>query len=278
MKSSQAAAAKTQINSSHISTRGVHHPYGAPAPQKGITKLFSNLFNALGIHEQQPTTTSEDSQEPGDDMVVAAPPAPTVSPPKPQYCNGYLGPIHPADVGQKCLVLDLDETLVHSSFRPTENPDFIIPVDIDGMIHNVYVLKRPGVDEFLRVLAQTYEIVVFTASLSKYANPLLDQMDVHKVIRHRLFREHCVQYEGNYIKDLSVLDRDLSQTIIIDNSAMSYLFHPQNAIGCSNFIDDLEDQELASIQEFLVDIAEEDDVRQHLMRWTPETAHQYIVG
>jgi hypothetical protein len=41
-----------------------------------------------------------------------------------------LGPIHPNDTGKKCLVLDLDETLVHSSFRPVEGADFVIPVKV----------------------------------------------------------------------------------------------------------------------------------------------------
>lgn len=47
------------------------------------------------------------------------------------------------------------------------HPDFIVPVEIDNQYHNVYVLKRPGVDEFMRKMGEKYEIVVFTASLSK---------------------------------------------------------------------------------------------------------------
>ena len=129
-------------------------------------------------------------------------------------------------------------------------------------------LERPGVDEFLRDMAKHYEIVVYTASLSKYADPLLDRLDPDRVIRYRLFREHCVQYEGNYVKDLSLLDRDISQMIIIDNSPMSYLFHPRNAIGCSSFIDDMADRELDSISRFLTKIKEAEDVRSHLHMWT----------
>jgi len=56
---------------------------------------------------------------------------------------------HPDDVGKKCLVLDLDETLVHSSFRAVSGADFVIPVQIEDVVHFVYVAKRPGFDEFL---------------------------------------------------------------------------------------------------------------------------------
>lgn len=55
------------------------------------------------------------------------------------------------DSDKICVVIDLDETLVHSSFKPVNNADFIIPVEIDGVVHQVYVLKRPHVDEFLAV-------------------------------------------------------------------------------------------------------------------------------
>ncbi|XP_025769459.1 CTD small phosphatase-like protein [Puma concolor] len=71
------------------------------------------------------------------------------------------------DYGKKCVVIDLDETLVHSSFKPISNADFIVPVEIDGTIHQVYVLKRPHVDEFLQRMGQLFECVLFTASLAK---------------------------------------------------------------------------------------------------------------
>eukprot|EP01126_Amoeba_proteus_P006425 TRINITY_DN1224_c0_g1_i1.p1 TRINITY_DN1224_c0_g1~~TRINITY_DN1224_c0_g1_i1.p1 ORF type:complete len:179 (+),score=21.33 TRINITY_DN1224_c0_g1_i1:142-678(+) len=69
--------------------------------------------------------------------------------------------------GKKCLVLDLDETLVHSSFKPVDRYDFIIPVEIEGTVYQVYVAKRPGVDEFMKKVGELFEVVIFTASLSK---------------------------------------------------------------------------------------------------------------
>ncbi|GBG26804.1 Mitochondrial import inner membrane translocase subunit TIM50 [Hondaea fermentalgiana] len=185
-----------------------------------------------------------------------------------------LPPQLPAMKGRKCLVLDLDETLVHSSFAPVPNPDYVLPVEIEGNVHHVYVLKRPGTDEFLQRLGKLYEIVVFTASLAKYASPLLDLLDSHNVIEHRLFREACTNHQGNYVKDLSLLGRDVKSTIIVDNSPASYLFHPENAIAVSSFIDDMSDRELYYALPFLEELASAHDMTARLRTYPQFIADQ----
>ncbi|KAK6859749.1 NLI interacting factor-like phosphatase [Apiospora arundinis] len=166
-----------------------------------------------------------------------------------------LPPIEPHMKGRKCLVLDLDETLVHSSFKILHQADFTIPVEIEGNYHNVYVIKRPGVDQFMKRVGELYEVVVFTASVSKYGDPLLDQLDIHKVVHHRLFRESCYNHQGNYVKDLSQVGRDLKDTIIIDNSPTSYIFHPQHAVPISSWFSDAHDNELLDLIPVLEDLA-----------------------
>lgn len=158
-----------------------------------------------------------------------------------------LPPVRPSDANKKCLIIDLDETLVHSSFKPVKNPDFVIPVEIDGIVHQVYVLKRPYVDEFLARIGDRYECVLFTASLAKYADPVADLLDKRGVFRSRLFREACVYHKGNYVKDLARLGRDLHKVLIIDNSPASYSFHPENAIPVPTWWDDPSDVELLDI-------------------------------
>ena len=34
----------------------------------------------------------------------------------------------------------------------------------------------------------------------QYADPVLDKLDVHHVVAHRLFRESCYNHKGNYVK------------------------------------------------------------------------------
>lgn len=158
------------------------------------------------------------------------------------------------------MVLDLDETLVHSSFKPIPDPDFVLTIDLDGVHHSVYVRKRPFVDYFLRCAAQRFELVIFTASLSKYADPLLDILDPERLIVSRLFRESCVQHFGNYVKDLTHLGRPLAHTCIVDNSPFSYLFQPTHAIACSSWFNDRADRQLLEMLPFLAHLADCDDV------------------
>jgi hypothetical protein len=202
--------------------------------------------------------------------------------------SNLLPPLDRSMDGRRCLVLDLDETLVHSSFQvlqsfgdvlhregaggagvvcvgeiclekvwntcrisiffflrclpqPVPSADFVVPIEIEGNVHNVYVQKRPHVDTFLKHVGERFEVVLFTASLSKvvclpcwfllpvpfgevfsfafffpptltitphhslpslfqYADPVVDLLDTHRVFRHRLFREHCVFFNGIYVK------------------------------------------------------------------------------
>ena len=144
---------------------------------------------------------------------------------------------------RKTLVLDLDETLVHSELKKVDDADIILTGFSNPPA--IYVKVRPGVQEFLKRMSYSYELVIFTASVEEYATPLLEQLDKDNLIEHKLFRHHCrVIEEGtkgdwkNYVKDLSQLGRDLMDVIIVDNNPSAYLLHPQNAIPATSWYDD----------------------------------------
>lgn len=178
----------------------------------------------------------------------------------PHNGDSLLPPLPPSKPGRKCVVIDLDETLVHSSFRPVPSADFVVSVEIDGIQHQVYVQKRPHVDEFLRRMGEMFECVLFTASLAKYADPVADLLDKWNTFDARLFRESCVFHKGNYVKDLSKLGRDITQCVIIDNSPQSYIFHPDNAVPVTSWFDDPNDTELLDLIPFFEALEKVDNV------------------
>ena len=171
----------------------------------------------------------------------------------------------PKSSSKKTLVLDLDETLVHSQFLPFSiQSDVILKIDIENQTHDIHVLIRPGVQTFLQRLSKLYEIVIFTASVSKYADPLLDILDKENYCSFRLFREHCTLMGMTFIKDLNKLGRDLKDVIIVDNSPLSYSFNKENGIPILTWFSDKNDKELDYLLPILEFLSGVNDVRNYI--------------
>ncbi|XP_006644482.2 uncharacterized protein C2F7.02c isoform X1 [Oryza brachyantha] len=160
------------------------------------------------------------------------------------------------------LALDLDETLVHSTTEQCDGYDFNFPVFFDMKEHMVYVRKRPHLHMFLQKMAELFEIVIFTASQSVYADQLLDILDPDKkLFSRRYFRESCVFSNTGYTKDLSVIEVDLSKVVIIDNTPQVFQLQVNNGIPIESWFNDSSDEALPQLIPFLETLAFADDVR-----------------
>lgn len=183
---------------------------------------------------------------------------------------GLLPLLRADQEGIHTLVLDLDETLVHSSFQPVMGADLRITITLDGEEYEVYVSKRPGVDEFLQHCKDSgWEIIIFTASLALYADPVLDRLDTNRVSSSRLFRESCTLHYGNFVKDLTRLGRKLKHTVIVDNSPLSYMFQPDNAIPVTSWFSDKSDAELYNLCPLLDVLVKAEDIAKELGKYKP---------
>jgi RNA polymerase II subunit A small phosphatase-like protein len=162
-----------------------------------------------------------------------------------------LPPPSKEDAGKICVVLDLDETLVHSTFMPHPRHEFSISFGTEENAATAFVLVRPGAKQLVRELGPLFELVVFTAGLQQYADPVVNMIDPDHHVKFRLFRPQCTEFGGAYVKDLGRLNRKLERTIIIDNSPSAYLRPPFNAINVESWFDEPDDQVLFAVMDFL---------------------------
>ncbi|KAM0523945.1 hypothetical protein ACHAPE_001198 [Trichoderma viride] len=213
-----------------------------------------------------------------------APPRPLI----PRRQPSYLNLLEPSRKQQKTLILDLDETLIHSMSKGGRmNSGHMIEVQLNtatlGMSgqnsvaqHPIlyWVNKRPYCDEFLRRICKWFNLVVFTASVQEYADPVIDWLESErKFFSARYYRQHCTYRQGAYIKDLSSVEPDLSKVMILDNSPLSYLFHEDNAIPIQGWINDPTDGDLMHLVPLLEGLQYVHDVRALLGLRSGEYGH-----
>ncbi|KAI8840231.1 NLI interacting factor-like phosphatase-domain-containing protein [Chytridium lagenaria] len=178
--------------------------------------------------------------------------------------NKWITPVPPPSrkARRKTLVLDLDETLIHSTSSGSRYHDHMIEVLVDKHVCLYYVYKRPYADLFLKKVSEWYKVVIFTASMPEYADPVIDWLDTNRsLISRRFFRESCSLHQGGYVKNLAIVEPDLSQVCLVDNSAVSYAMNQDNGIPIENWTSDLADEALLDLLPFLDALRFCDDVR-----------------
>ncbi|TNY17699.1 NLI interacting factor, partial [Rhodotorula diobovata] len=144
----------------------------------------------------------------------------------------------------------------------------VVEVVLDGRSTVYTVYKRPWVDFFLRKVSSWYTVVIFTASLPEYADPVIDWLDGGDgrggMVGARLFRSDCMARNGSYVKDLSVVDADLSRVCLVDNSPASYAVNQANGIPIEGWINDPHDECLLDLLPMLDSLRFTTDVRRVL--------------
>ena len=172
---------------------------------------------------------------------------------------------------KKLLIIDIDETLVHSdldfSFKSKiKNYDAILHFNSDEEKNiPIPLIIRPGTKKFLDYAVKEFDLVVFTASDQQYADTIIDYIEKDKkYFKMRLYRNHCLFIEpGLYVKDLRIFSgiKKMEDIIILDNSLFSFANQLNNGILITSFFSDMNDTFLENVKCYLDYIKNENDIR-----------------
>ena len=199
--------------------------------------------------------------------------------------------------GKKMLLIDLDETLIHSDFNLEyindkrikydaiikfketqeefeENSEdyydkirkkFDIPFLNEEREYKVGIFVRKGAKEFLTEVSKFFEVGIFTASVKEYADAVIDFLDPNKnLIKFRLYRNNCINVNDRiFVKDLRIIKGvDITDIILLDNSIYSFSAQLNNGILVNSFYNDKNDIELYNVLGYLLNyIVKAEDVR-----------------
>ena len=158
------------------------------------------------------------------------------------------------------LILDLDETLVHFKVNPENENEGVLRV-------------RPGITEFLDKIDKYYELIIFTAATQDYADLLIDAIEENKIyFEHRLYRQHTVIIDNDFIKDLTRIGRPLDKIAIVDNMPQNFRLQKENGINIKAFWgEEIYDTALIDLAPILISIAKEGgDIRIGLAKYKDE--------
>ncbi|XP_047322761.1 mitochondrial import inner membrane translocase subunit TIM50-like [Impatiens glandulifera] len=151
-----------------------------------------------------------------------------------------LPDLHPLEQHVFTLVLDLNETLIHSDWKRERG---------------WRTFKRPGVDSFLEHLAKFYEIIVYSDQQSMYVDPILERLDPKGCIRYRLSRSSTNYRDGNHFRDLSKLNRDPAKILYVSAHAKESSLQQENCVAVKPWKLEADDTALLDLIPFLEYVA-----------------------
>lgn len=139
------------------------------------------------------------------------------------------------------LVLEFTDLLVHPEWTRQEGWRF---------------KKRPGLDQFLESLYTRFEVVVYTAQVGMTVFPIIDALDGRNLISYKLVRDATNFIDGDHVKDLDRINRDLSRVVVVDWNAQSVKLHKENLFQIPRWDGNDEDFTLYDLAAFLIAISE----------------------
>ena len=166
--------------------------------------------------------------------------------------------------GKKRLaIFDLDETLIHCELKEIDSAQKKIKIKMSASLKKTIGLNiRPILKKSILKIKEKYHVVMFTASLQKYADAVMNEIDpTGSLFEYRLYRNNCTQIKVEnqiyYIKALRVFKNiSLDDIVIIDNSVLSLAFHLDNGIPILPYYSGSDEKEMKCLLQLLEKLAD----------------------
>lgn len=176
------------------------------------------------------------------------------------------------------LILDLDETLIHTEILEPDTPwDFYFEIfeDMGGWskkkLYQYWTYKRPHLQYFLDYAFDNFEVAVFTAADEDYATEILSNIgiDIDKLSFFYTSKDCSSKYNtrtmDRYIikrlKKIVPLGYDLDRVLIVDDKPETADENYGNLISITPFHFNKNDDELLKLVSYLDTIKDEPNLR-----------------
>ena len=160
----------------------------------------------------------------------------------------------PNDSNKSSLILELEGVLINSIINEDNELAF---------------KKRPGLDIFLKDMSQSYEIIIFSTGSREFVEKTLEVIDSGKIINYHLHKDYLIKSNNVFVKDLSLLGRDLRRVISVDCCVESFQLQQENGIFIKKWDGDLNDESLKNLGSLLKHFAAQNfkDLRKVLINY-----------
>ncbi len=167
----------------------------------------------------------------------------------------------------KILVLDMDETLIHSSFKKIDGREADIHFE---MLHTY---KRPGVEYFLEQVLDWFTVGIWTSAIEDYAHHIMhelcDDLEKFDFFYTRQDCQRTIDFEfteAYFLKDIKLLGDHKGyppeSIIVVDDTEATAKNNPDNLVKVEMFRGDEKDDELYKLLPFLGSLGSHDgDIR-----------------
>ena len=117
-----------------------------------------------------------------------------------------------------------------------------------------YFFVRPGFFDLVKKIHDIYEIIIFTSENKNAVYDTIKKIDYKNYIDYILYKKHCLYEDGNIIKKLELIGRDLNKIIYVDNTEISAKYNKKNLYQISSWYNNIFDEELIKLEEKLINI------------------------